>query len=59
MAHIDGDVTIAVVTALVNIILDKDTAGAYDRTAVDVTGEGQVTIADVKQLVNMVLGKEQ
>lgn len=35
----------------------KDTAGAYDRRAADVTGEGQVTIADVKQLVSTVLGK--
>ena len=51
----DGSITIADVTALVNIILGKTTD--YDQRLADVTGEGQVTIADVKQLVSMVLGK--
>ena len=51
----DGAITIADVTALVNIILGKTTD--YDLRLADVTGEGQVTIADVKQLVSRVLGK--
>lgn len=51
----DGSITIADVTALVNIILGKTTD--YDLRVADVTGEGQVTIADVKQLVSTVLGK--
>ena len=51
----DGSITIADVTALVNIILGKTTD--YDLHVADVTGEGQVTIADVKQLVSTVLGK--
>ena len=51
----DGAITIADVTALVNIILGKTTD--YDLRLADVTGEGQLTIADVKQLVSTVLGK--
>ena len=49
----DGQVTIADVTALVNIILGKGTENA----ASDVNGDGQVTIADVTALVNLILGK--
>ena len=50
----DGSVTIADVTALVNIILGK----ATDETGVaDVNGDGSVTIADVTALVNIILGK--
>ena len=50
----DGQVTIADVTALVNIILGKD--ATYNPDA-DVNGDGQVTIADVTALVNIILGK--
>ncbi len=53
----DGDVTIADVTALVNIILGKDTENVYDHEAADVNGDGDVTIADVTALVNIILGK--
>lgn len=53
----DGFVTIADVTALVNIILGKDTAGTYNHTAADVNGDSQITIADVTALVNIILGK--
>ncbi|MBQ9560264.1 MAG: dockerin type I repeat-containing protein [Bacteroidaceae bacterium] len=49
----DGNVTIADVTALVNIILGKGTENA----ASDVNGDGSVTIADVTALVNLILGK--
>jgi hypothetical protein len=50
----DGSVTIADVTALVNIILGSstDTSGVAD-----VNGDGSVTIADVTALVNIILGK--
>ncbi|MBR0433857.1 MAG: M60 family metallopeptidase [Bacteroidaceae bacterium] len=50
----DGSVTIADVTALVNIILGSsmDTVGVAD-----VNGDGAVTIADVTALVNIILGK--
>lgn len=49
----DGEVTIADVTALVNIILGKN-----DKKAIaDVNGDGPVTIADVTALVNIILGK--
>ena len=55
----DGQITIADVTALVNIILGKDNAEPhlYDHEAADVNGDGTVTIADVTALVNRILGK--
>lgn len=49
----DGNVTIADVTALVNIILGKDEKNGV----ADVNGDGPVTIADVTALVNIILGK--
>ena len=50
----DGKVTIADVTALVNIILGSstDTSGVAD-----INGDSKVTIADVTALVNIILGK--
>ncbi|MCR5131140.1 MAG: leucine-rich repeat protein [Prevotella sp.] len=53
----DGSVTIADVTALVNIILGKDT-GSQSTQAADINGDGSVTIADVTALVNIILGKQ-
>ena len=53
----DGSVTIADVTALVNIILGKDTENVYNHDAADVNGDGGITIADVTALVNIILGK--
>ena len=53
----DSSITIADVTALVNIILGKDTAGTYNHAAADVNLDGSITIADVTALVNIILGK--
>ena len=53
----DSQVTIADVTALVNIILGKDTAGQYNHEAADVNRDNGITIADVTALVNIILGK--
>ncbi len=55
----DGGVTIADVTALVNIILGKDNVEPYqyNHAAADVNGDESVTIADVTALVNIILGK--
>ena len=53
----DGEVTIADVTALVNILLGKDTAG-YNLDAADVNEDTKVTIADVVALVKMILTKK-
>lgn len=53
----DGDVNVADVTALVNIILGKDTTGQYNHAAADVNQDNQITIADVTALVNIILGK--
>lgn len=51
----DGQVTIADVTSLVNIILGKQTD--YKMPVADVNGDKGVTIADVTALVNIILGK--
>ncbi|MBR0434126.1 MAG: carbohydrate-binding domain-containing protein [Bacteroidaceae bacterium] len=50
----DGAVTIADVTALVNIILGKAT-DIYN--AADINSDSSITIADVTTLVNLILGK--
>ena len=52
----DGKITIADVTALVNIILGKATIPASG--VADVNGDTKVTIADVTALVNIILGKK-
>ena len=49
----DKSVTIADVTALVNIILGK----ADGSKVADINGDGTTTIADVTALVNIILGK--
>ena len=56
----DGNVTIADVTALVNIILGKDdvTPYRYSHKAADVNEDTSITIADVTNLVNIILGKD-
>ena len=55
----DGTVTIADVTALVDIILGKDatTPYTYDHDAADVNQDDGITIADVTALVDIILGK--
>ena len=57
----DGQISIADVTALVNIIVGKATidkdSEKYDFVAADVNGDGKTTIADVTALVGRVLGK--
>lgn len=55
----DGSITIADVTALVNIILGKDSTQPYqyDHDAADVNKDKSITIADVTALVNLILGK--
>ena len=53
----DGEITIADVTALVNIVLGKDTEGLYNHLAADVNQDDDITIADVTALVNRLLGK--
>lgn len=53
----DGSITIADVTALVNIILGKDAEGQYNHNAADVNDDSTITIADVTALVNIILGK--
>ena len=51
----DGQVSIADVTALVNIILGK--SSDYNEAVADVNGDEHITIADVTALVNIILGK--
>lgn len=58
----DGSISIADVTALVNIILGKaiypEDADEYDFEAANVNGDNIISISDVTKLVNMILGKE-
>ena len=56
----DGQVSIADVTALVNIILGKDSTVPYqyDHDAADVNTDGGISIANVTALVNIILGKQ-
>lgn len=49
----DGKVSIADVTALVNIILSS----AEPDEKADVNGDGQISVADVTALVNIILGR--
>lgn len=55
----DGTITVADVTALVNIILGKDNVEPYryKHSAADVNNDGTISIADVTALVNLILGK--
>ena len=55
----DGSITIADVTALVNVLLGKDDAEpyVYDHEAADANADGSITIADVAALVNILLAK--
>ena len=55
----DGLISIADVTALVNIILGKDSVEPYqyNHDAADVNNDGTISIADVTALVNLILGK--
>ncbi len=48
----DGQLTVADVPALVNLILSGSTA-----PIADINGDGHVTLADVTALVNIVSGK--
>ena len=58
--NIDGQVSIADVTALVNIILGKDNVVPYqyDHVVANVNGDNTISIADVTALVNIILGRE-
>lgn len=53
--NLDGQVTIADITTLVNIVLGKQTDVA---AAADINQDGQVTIADVTALLKIILGKD-
>lgn len=54
----DGIVSIADVTALVNIILQKGTQPSeYTKKVADINGDNQCTVADVTKLVNLILGR--
>lgn len=55
-ANLDGEVTIADVTAVVNRILGKN-ADTFSEENADVDGDGTITIADVTALVNIILEK--
>lgn len=55
----DGKLTIADVTATVNVMLGNDSTQPYiyNHKAADLTGDGQVNTDDVAYLVDILLGK--
>ena len=55
----DGSITIADLTAQVNLILDKDAqdASGYDRYAADMNADGEVNTEDIEPIVNLLLDK--
>ena len=55
----DGSLTVADVTALVNIVLGNDNHEpyAYDHSAADVNGSGEVDSDDISELVNLILSE--
>ena len=53
--NLDGDINIADVTSLVNIILGK--GGKYNLQTADVYSDNRITIADVATLINIILDK--
>ena len=54
----DGDVSIADITALVNILMGQDAEQVlYDHKAADVDSNGSVEAADVETLLNLILAK--
>lgn len=57
--NLDGAVSVADVTQLVNIILGKESGGPTEsqRRAADLNADGTLSIADVTALVNIILGK--
>lgn len=57
----DRQVSIADVTALVNIILGKDSTEPYqyDHQAANVNTDDNISIADITALVNIILGKDE
>lgn len=61
LGDVDGDdnISIADVTALVNIILGRDDAKpyAYDHETADVDKDGKISVADVTALVNIILNR--
>ena len=54
----DGEVTIADVTATINILFGKANE-EWKTDNADMDGDGEITIADVTALVNIILGKAQ
>ena len=55
----DGSITIADLTAQVNLILGNNAqdASGYDRDAADMNADGKVTTEDIEPLVNLLLDK--
>ena len=52
----DGLVDVSDVTALVDIILGRDTNNEYDHIAADVDNNGTIDVSDVTALVDIILG---
>lgn len=53
----DGEVDVADVNAVVNILLGKVEAGSLAGNA-DLNGDGEIDVSDINAIVNIILGKE-
>ena len=55
----DGLITIGDVSALINIILGKDSVEPYiyDHTAADINKDGSITVSDISALIKILLNK--
>ena len=56
--NMDGEVGIADVTALVNIILENEAPSVEDYPSADVNKDGEVSVADITALVNILMEQE-
>ena len=52
----DGEVNIADVVMLMNIILDKSLSNSYNMEEADIDGNGVINITDAISLLNIILG---
>ena len=54
----DSEVSVADVTALVNIILENEAPSVEDYPSADVNKDGEVSVADITALVNILMEQE-
>ena len=53
--NMDGDVSVADVTLLIDFLLNGSVSGAFDSKAADVDEDGDISVADVTRLIDRLL----